>query len=148
MRKFLSCALLAGSTGLAACAYQPVPAPAPAAVAANGHVCATGSIDANNDGAVTAAEWNGWRTNGFGYWDINNDNRVDRSEFQSCYMAGGFYPSTYYNPGYWNYSWTTFDVNHDGYLTADEYWSAQAWTSVDRNHNGILDSNEWNWWDM
>ena len=148
MRKFLSCALLAGSTGLAACAYQPVPAPAPAAVAANGHVCATGSIDANNDGAVTAAEWSGWRANGFGYWDINNDNRVDRSEFQSCYMAGGFYPSTYYNPGYWTNSWTTFDVNHDGYLTADEYWSAQAWTSVDRNHNGILDSNEWNWWDM
>ena len=81
MRKFLSCALLAGSSGLAACAYQPVPAPAPAAVAANGHVCATGSIDANNDGAVTAAEWNGWRASGFGYWDMNDETRAFSKRF-------------------------------------------------------------------
>jgi hypothetical protein len=145
MRKLALTTLLAGTAALGACAYTPPP---PAAVAANGHVCATGSIDANNDGAVTAAEWNGWRASGFGYWDLNHDNRIDRTEFQNCYMAGGFYPTAYTNPSYWNNYWDAFDTNRDGFLTPDEYWSAQAWANVDRNHNGILDSNEWNWWDM
>ncbi|HET9810088.1 MAG TPA: hypothetical protein VFP53_00140 [Sphingomicrobium sp.] len=136
--------LLAGAAGIAGCTYNT----APATVASNGHVCATGSIDANNDGAVTAAEWDAWRASGFGYWDINNDNRIDQAEFNGCFAAGGFYPQAYYNPSYATHYWTAFDINHDGYLSADEYWSAQAWANVDRNHNGILDSNEWNWWDM
>ena len=147
MKHLALATLLGGAAALAGCAMNPAPIPA-AAVAATGNVCATGSIDANNDGAVTAAEWNSWRGSGFNYWDANNDNRVDRSEFQACYMAGGFYPVAYYNPTYWTNTWTAFDVNRDGFLTADEYWSAQAWTSVDRNNNGILDSNEWNWWDL
>jgi hypothetical protein len=143
MRKALV-ALLGTSAALAACATYPPPA----AVAANGHVCAAGSIDANNDGAVTAAEWTAWRASGFGYWDLNHDNRIDRTEFQNCYVAGGFYPSGYYNPSYWANYWSAFDVNGDGFLTADEYWSAQTWSSVDRNHNGIVDSNEWVGWAM
>jgi len=42
----------------------------------------------------------------------------------------------------------TFDANGDGYLSADEYWSAEAWTRVDRNHNGRIDADEWVWWPM
>jgi hypothetical protein len=141
------CILLAGTAGLAACAYQPARPPV-AAVAANGHVCARGSIDANNDGAVTAAEWNAWRGSGFAYWDLNHDNRIEPAEFNNCFAAGGFYPAADYNPAYSSYYWSAFDVNHDGYLSPDEYWSAQSWATVDRNHNGIVDSNEWVWWPM
>ena len=142
MRKLAISALLAGIAGLSACAY----APAPAVVAANGQVCGTGSIDANGDGAVTAAEWTAWHTSGFANWDLNHDNRIEQSEFNTCYAAGGFYPSAYYNANYASNYWSAFDANGDGYLSPDEYWSAQAWANVDRNHNGIIDSDEWVWW--
>jgi len=142
MRKLALTALLAGAATLAGCAAVPPPPPAVAA----GNVCATGSIDANGDGAVTAAEWNAWRASGFAYWDTNRDNRIDRSEFQACYMAGGFYPTAYYDPSYWNHYWAAFDANGDGFLSPDEYWSAQAWARVDRNRNGVIDSAEWRWW--
>jgi hypothetical protein len=139
MRKLVLSALLAGTAAIAGCAT----APAPPAVAS---ACATTSIDADGDGAVTAAEWNAWRASGFGFWDTNDDNRIDRSEFQACYMAGGFYPSASFNADYWNHYWSAFDANGDGFLSADEYWSAQAWARVDANANGVIDANEWVWW--
>ena len=142
MRKLALSAVLASAAAVAGCATVP-PGPAVAA----GQVCGTGSIDADGNGAVTAAEWNAWRGSGFAYWDTNDDNRIDQSEFQACYMAGGFYPAANYNADYWNHHWSAFDVNRDGFLSADEYWSAQAWTNVDRNNNGVIDSAEWNWWD-
>lgn len=145
MPKLALLGLLAGTSALAACAVYPPPPPV---VAASGQLCGTGSIDANGDGVVTAAEWNAWRTSGFATWDLNHDNRVDRTEFETCYRAGGFYPSAYYNPTYWTNYWSAFDLNGDGYLSPDEYWSAQAWANVDRNHNGVIDSNEWVWWPM
>ena len=141
--KKLALSLLTGAA-LAACAVTPPPA----VVTADGRVCATGSIDADGNGAVTAAEWNAWRASGFGDWDVDDDNRISRAEFQNCYMAGGFYPVANYNPGYWTNYWTTFDANGDGFLTTDEYWSAGAWTRVDANGNGIIDANEWVWWSM
>ena len=146
MRKLIITALMTSAAALGACAYQP--APPAAVVASSGQVCGTGSIDANGDGAVTAAEWNAWHASGFASWDLNHDNRIDRTEFQNCYTAGGFYPTAYYNPDYWTNYWSAFDANGDGYLSADEYWSAQTWANVDRNHNGIIDSNEWVWWPM
>lgn len=141
MRTLALTPLLAGAAMIAGCATAP-----PAVVTADGRVCATGSIDADGNGAVTAAEWNAWRASGFGAWDLDRDNRISRSEFESCYTAGGFYPVAYYNPGYWTNYWTAFDANGDGYLSADEYWSAQAWARVDANNNGIIDSSEWVWW--
>ena len=137
-------ALVAGAALAAGCAT----APPPAAVTADGRVCATGSIDANADGAVTAAEWNAWRASGFAFWDTNDDNRIDRSEFEGCYMAGGFYPAARYDAAHWNHYWSAFDANADGFLSADEYWSAQAWGRVDANNNGTIDATEWAWWPM
>jgi hypothetical protein len=71
---------------------------------------------------------------------------ISRSEFENCYRAGGFYREAYYNPDYAPNYWSGFDVNNDGYLTADEYWSASAWTRIDRNLNGRIDADEWVWW--
>ena len=142
MQKLALSAALAGAAFITGCAATPPPA----VVAADGRVCATGSIDANDDGAVTAAEWNAWRASGFGFWDADDDNRIDRTEFENCYRGGGFYPTASYDPAHWNHYWTAFDANGDGFLSADEYWSAQAWARVDANRNGIIDANEWAWW--
>ena len=77
---------------------------------------------------------------------MNHDGRISRSEFEACYRAGGFYPANYYKPDYWTNYWSAFDTNGDGYLSADEYWSAATWARIDRNHNGRIDADEWVWW--
>src|SRR5215207_96152 len=142
MRKLALTALLTSAAALAGCA--PV---APATTLAAGDVCGTyGYVDVNNDGFISGDEWNTWRTGAYGFWDVDKDGRISRSEFENCYRAGGFYREAYYNPDYWTNYWTTFDANGDGFLSADEYWSADAWTRVDRNHNGRIDSDEWVWW--
>ncbi|HZB69383.1 MAG TPA: EF-hand domain-containing protein [Sphingomicrobium sp.] len=141
MRNLALSALLAGAAALAACA--PV---APATVAGNS-VCGTyGYVDVNNDGFITGTEWNTFRTSTYSFWDVNGDGRISRSEFENCYRAGGFYRDAYYNPDYWTNYWTAFDANNDGFLSADEYWSANTWARVDRNGNGRIDSDEWMWW--
>jgi hypothetical protein len=142
MRSLCLAPLLAGAAAIAGCAV----APAPATVAGTG-VCGNyGYVDVNNDGFITGNEWNTYRTSTYSFWDADADGRISRSEFERCYRAGGFYRTNYYNPDYWTNYWTTFDANNDGYLSADEYWSAGAWTRIDRNNNGRIDANEWVWW--
>jgi len=143
MRNLTSMALLASAAALAGCATVP---PAQQATAAN-TVCGTyGYVDVDNDGWITGAEWNTYRTNAYGHWDLDKDGRISRSEFENCWRGGGFYREAYYNPDYWSNYWSAFDANGDGYLSNDEYWSAQTWTRIDRNNNGRIDSNEWVWW--
>lgn len=147
MRKLILMATTAASAALAGCAYEPAPAPMTAASANAYSVCgATTYVDANNDGWISGAEWNGYRTSNYAYWDVNADGRISQSEFQNCWYGGGFYRDAYYNRDYWSPYWTAFDVNHDGYLSADEYWSADVYTRMDVNHNGRIDANEWVWW--
>lgn len=138
--------LVASASVITACAPAPPP-PAVAAAAAASDVCGTyGYVDINNDGYITGDEWNTFHTRTYGDWDLDHDGRVSRSEFERCYRAGGFYRTTYYNPDYWTNYWSAFDANGDGYLSADEYWSAPVWARIDRNHNGRIDSDEWVWW--
>jgi len=135
---------LIGTAGfIAACATVP---PATPVAAANG-VCGTyGYIDINNDGFISGDEWNTFHQRTYADWDVNHDGRISRSEFENCYRAGGFYRTDYYNPDYWTNYWSAFDANGDGYLDANEYWSAAAWSRIDRNGNGRIDPNEWVWW--
>ena len=143
MRKFIIPVLLAGTAAVAGCAMEP----APVAVASAGSVCGSyGYVDVNNDGFISGDEWNTYRTSAYGGWDVNGDGRISRSEFERCYRAGGFYREAYYHPDYWTNYWTAFDANGDGYLSADEYWSAAAWSRIDRNGNGRIDADEWRWW--
>ena len=143
MRTLILASLLGSTAALAACAVTPAPGPLVAA----GNVCGTyGYVDINNDGFISGDEWNTYRTSTYSFWDTNGDGRISRSEFENCYRAGGFYRSAYYNPDYWSNYWSGFDANGDGYLSADEYWSAAAWARIDRNHNGRIDSDEWVWW--
>ena len=142
MRNLALSALLASAAALAGCA--PV---APANTLAASEVCGTyGYVDVNNDGFISGTEWNTYRTSTYSFWDTNGDGRISRSEFENCWRAGGFYRDAYYRPDYWTNYWTAFDANGDGYLSNDEYWSANTWTRVDRNGNGRIDSDEWVWW--
>lgn len=144
MRTIALVTFFAGTASLAACA-TPVADP----VTAANTVCGTyGYVDVNNDGFITGDEWNTYRSNAYGFWDVDKDGRISRIEFENCWRGGGFYREAYYNPGYWPHYWSAFDANNDGYLSADEYWSAAAWARIDRNNNGRIDSNEWAWWPM
>lgn len=141
MRKLIIPLLLAGSAALAGCATYADP------MAAGYAPCGSyGYVDRNNNGFIEASEWNSFRTGAYGAWDVNRDGRISRSEFQNCWYGAGFYPAAAYNRDYWNYYWTSFDTNGDGYLSNDEYWSAAAWARMDRNGNGRIDANEYRWW--
>ena len=144
MRKLALSALLASTAALAGCATMPAEPIPVANTAACGNF---GYVDVNNDGQISGAEWNTWRSGAYTYWDVDKDGRVEEAEFEQCWAAGGFYREPYYQPAQWTYYWNAFDVNRDGWLTGDEYWSAATWARIDANRNGIIDSTEWNWWD-
>jgi hypothetical protein len=144
MRNLALPVLLAGAAAISGCATVP-PEPIPVA---NTNACGTGYVDVNSDGMISGTEWNTWRSGAYARWDVDSDGRIDRGEFERCWMAGGFYPDPHYNPAHWTHYWGAFDANADGYLSADEYWSASAWARIDANANGVIDSAEWNWWDM
>ena len=129
---------------IAACATYPAAVRDPVRTAS---ACGTyGYVDMNNDGYVTSAEWDAYRTGSYGFWDTNRDGRISQSEFQNCYRGGGFYRDAYYNRDYWQNYYTGFDANRDGYITNDEYWSSATFARADRNRNGRIDADEWQWW--
>ena len=145
MRALTLVAICGGAAAIAACTTYPAPVRDP--IRTTAAACGTyGYVDMNNDGYITGAEWNAYRTGSYAYWDVNRDGRISRAEFDSCWMGGGFYRDAYYNPAYGPNYWAGFDANADGYLTAEEYWSTSAWTRADRNRNGRIDANEWQWW--
>ena len=146
MRMPIIMTAVAASVTLVACTTYPAPL-RPTAMDRTAAACGTyGYVDANNDGFVTGAEWNAYRTGSYDFWDTNRDGRISQAEFQNCYYGGGFYRDAYYNRDHWQNYYTGFDANRDGYLTRDEYWGSAAWARADRNRNGRIDANEWQWW--
>jgi predicted small secreted protein len=150
MRKFLTSILLVSAAALAACntvegVGEDIQSAASALDPTREYpVCGTyGSLDRDNDGWVTSAEWHSYRVGAFPGWDANRDGRIDRTEFGSCWYGGGFYTS--YNRADWENNWRAFDANGDGWLSNEEYWSVSAWTRLDRNGDGRIDRNEWRW---
>lgn len=105
-----------------------------------------GYVDRDADGYVEADEWTAYRAGGFGAWDVNANGRIEQNEFRDCWYGGGFYGPAYYNRDHWDRYWSGFDANSDGWLSADEYWSASTWSRLDRNANGRVDADEWVWW--
>ena len=105
--------------------------------------CGSARIDANGDGRISTAEWNGYRTSGYASWDANGDGRISQAEYSNCWYGGGFYQT--YNRATWEPSYRAFDTNGDGWLSNEEYWSATAWSQYDRNGDGVIDSSEWPW---
>jgi predicted small secreted protein len=148
MRTRLILPLLASTAVLAGCntvrgAAADVASVATAFDPARTYVACSGPVDANGDGRISSSEWNAYRASGYASWDANHDGRISQAEYANCWYGGGFYPT--YQRAAWEPSYRAFDVNGDGYLSADEYWSASAWAQYDRNHDGIIDSSEWPW---
>ncbi|HEX2623781.1 MAG TPA: EF-hand domain-containing protein [Sphingomicrobium sp.] len=148
MRSIMLASTAVAAAALAGCATYDTVAPAPRTVAAVNASAVCGNttyVDSNNDGWISGDEWNMYRTSTYSYWDTDHDGRISQAEFQNCWAGNGFYRDAYYNRDYWNPYWTGFDVNRDGYLSADEYWSTQAFATLDVNHNGRIDVNEAPW---
>ncbi len=106
--------------------------------------CGTyGLVDQNNDGRISRAEYDAYRSGSYRYWDANSDGRISQAEYANCWYGGGFYSK--YNQAAYQPSYSVFDTDHDGYLSSSEYYSAGAWPGLDRNGDGIVDSSEWPW---
>lgn len=105
--------------------------------------CGTSAMDRNNDGRISNAEYNDYRTGAYATWDTDRDGRISRAEYANCWYGGGFYNA--YNRGQYEPSWVAFDANRDGYLSNEEYWNAQYYARLDKNGDGEIDPNEWPW---
>ncbi len=102
-----------------------------------------GLVDQNNDGRLSRAEYDAYRSGSYQSWDANRDGRISQAEYANCWYGGGFYSK--YNQAAYQPSYNAFDTNRDGYLSTSEYYSASAWPGLDRNGDGIVDSSEWPW---
>ena len=98
----------------------------------------------NGDGRISNAEWNAYRAGAYRGWDLNGDGRISRREYAQLLVWRRLLHDLSTRPLY-EPSWVAFDANHDGWISADEYYSTTAWTSLDRNRDGIVDASEWPW---
>ena len=72
----------------------------------------------------------------FANWDTDQDRRVSRGEFQTCWTGAGWRSAMT--------AFTAFDEDGDGYLASDEMFGGQ-YLRWDRNRNGVLEADEWPW---
>jgi predicted small secreted protein len=110
-----------------------------------GHTYATcgsyGLIDRNGDGRISGEEWNAYRAAAFAAWDANGNGRVGQREFANCWYGGGFWSS--YNRPNWRPAFDAFDLNRDGFITADEFFGTSAWSRLDPNNTGYITAWPW-----
>lgn len=103
-----------------------------------------GMIDFDNSGIITPAEWSGFRNGVFNDWDMNDDRRLDRAEYDPCWRAGGFMNAGF-NGDEWNDSFGVFDGDDDGFLSGTEFFGDDEFGVFDRDRDfGIeLGIGEW-----
>ena len=92
------------------------------------------NIDSNSDGWISRNEWNMGRAD-FDRFDVNNDNRLSRFEFENSATAGG---STTFD------RFADVDRNRDGWLTRSEWRGTEVvFTRLDRNRDNRLSRSEY-----
>ena len=106
-------------------------------------VCGThGMIDVNNDGRISRAEWTAYGGASFAAWDTNRNGRIGEGEFANCWYGGGF--ARTYNQTNWRPAFTALDLNANGTITPDEFFSATAWARLDPSGTGFVTAWPWN----
>lgn len=105
-------------------------------------VCGTyGMIDRNNDGRISRDEWTGFGGAAFAAWDANGNGRIGQGEFANCWYAGGFWNT--YNRANWRPAFNALDLNANGVITPDEFFSVTAWARLDPTNTGYITSWPW-----
>lgn len=105
-------------------------------------VCGSyGLIDRNGDGRISRDEWTGYGGATFAAWDTNHNGRIGPGEFANCWYGGGFYPS--YNRADYRTAFAALDLNGDGYITPNEFFSTTAWARLDPTGSGYISAWPW-----
>ena len=105
-------------------------------------VCGSyGVLDRNGDGRISRAEWLAYGPAEFASWDLNHNGRIGKGEFSSCWYGGGFYSG--YNRANWEPAFAALDLNGDGVITPNEFFSAAAWARLDPNNTGVITAWPW-----
>jgi predicted small secreted protein len=105
-------------------------------------VCGSyGLLDRNGDGRISRAEWLAYGPAEFASWDTNRNGRIGRGEFANCWYGGGFYSG--YNRANWQPAFAALDLNGDGGITPNEFFSGTAWARLDPNGTGYITAWPW-----
>ena len=93
-------------------------------------VCGTyGMLDRSGDGRISRDEWLAYGPAEFASWDANHNGRIGKGEFSRCWYGGGFWNN--YNRSNWEPAFAALDLNGDGAITQDEFFSGAAWARLD-----------------
>jgi predicted small secreted protein len=105
-------------------------------------VCGSyGLIDRNGDGRISRVEWTGYGGASFAAWDANHNGHIGQGEFANCWYGGGFWNP--YNRSDWRPAFAALDLNGDGSITPNEFFSATAWARLDPNGTGYITAWPW-----
>ncbi|WP_126173060.1 hypothetical protein [Altericroceibacterium xinjiangense] len=94
-----------------------------------------GLFDTDRDGLFERAEYDAFRTNNFGTWDANRDNRIDRNEFTTGWRNVGWDDDAS--------AFGAFDDDADGFLGMNEFFGDDEFGVWDESRDGVLDGDEW-----
>jgi predicted small secreted protein len=100
-----------------------------------------GLFDRNGDSRISRDEWLAYGPAEFASWDANHNGRIGRGEFANCWYGGGFYSG--YNRANWEPAFNALDVNHDGVITPNEFFSGAAWARLDPTGTGYITAWPW-----
>ncbi|HVM23461.1 MAG TPA: EF-hand domain-containing protein [Sphingomicrobium sp.] len=105
-------------------------------------VCGSyGLVDRNGDGRISRDEWLAYGGPQFAAWDLNGNGRIGRGEFANCWYGGGF--ATTYNRVNWEPAFNALDLNRDGVITPNEFFSVSAWARLDPAGTGYISAWPW-----
>jgi predicted small secreted protein len=105
-------------------------------------VCGSyGLVDRNGDGRISRGEWLAYGPAQFASWDLNHNGRIGQGEFSSCWYGGGFYAG--YNRSNWQPAFAALDLNGNGSITPNEFFSGAAWARLDPNGTGYITAWPW-----
>jgi predicted small secreted protein len=105
-------------------------------------VCGTyGMLDRDRDGRISRAEWLAYGPAEFASWDANRNGHIGKGEFAQCWYGGGFWNG--YNRSNWQPAFAALDLNGDGVITPDEFFSAATWGRLDPSGTGYITAWPW-----